>query len=184
LRKSLFQAGEIWNHAVKPGDREDAEDSIATDDQQYLAVLGAGPLVRTDQCVKPGRVAKLRTAHVDHEGPVPRALLLAESAVRSSAALVISMSSGAATTGTLLITSAGKPASGICINLRYWLASDHQQGDVVADWPAADQRLHHRGARSLRGLRRYRLRAGRDRYQSTRPGARSGRRCGSKQGRR
>ena len=37
------------------------------------------------------------------------------------------------------------------------LAADHQQCDIVASRSASDQRLHHRGAGHLRGLRRRRV---------------------------
>ena len=58
------------DHAVKSGDREDTEDGGATEDQHRPATLGLRSLVRTQQCVKPGRIAKLRPGHIDYEiGP-------------------------------------------------------------------------------------------------------------------
>jgi hypothetical protein len=70
LRESLFQGQEVRDHVVKPGDREDTEDGGATEDQQRPASLGLRSLVRTQQCVKPGRIAKLRPGHIDYERPV------------------------------------------------------------------------------------------------------------------
>jgi len=71
LREGFFQAREVGDHAVKPGDREDAQDGGAPQDQQRPAALGLGSLVRTQQRVEPGRIAKLRPAHIDDERAVP-----------------------------------------------------------------------------------------------------------------
>ena len=66
--------------------------------------FGLSALVRRQQRMQPGRIAELGPGHVDHEGPVSVRGRL-DRADRSSGALVMSISSGAVTTGTPLTTS-------------------------------------------------------------------------------
>src|ERR1700751_4744255 len=76
------------------------------------------------------------------------------SAVRNAAALVMSISSGATTTGTSPAISTRKLRSGIRVPPLPGLAPHHEQGDVVAGRLVADQRRHDRGTRRPRGLGR------------------------------
>jgi len=46
LREGLLQAGEVRDHAVDAGEREDAEDGRGGDSQQHFAAFGLGALVR------------------------------------------------------------------------------------------------------------------------------------------
>src|SRR5205807_4068472 len=51
-------------------ERENPQDGGVGNDEQDLAALGFGSLVRSDQGVKPGRIAKLSPGHVHHERAV------------------------------------------------------------------------------------------------------------------
>jgi hypothetical protein len=70
LREGLVEAGEVGDHAVDAGQREDAEDGRGGDSQQQFAAFGLSALVRRQQRMQPGRIAELGPGHVDHEGPV------------------------------------------------------------------------------------------------------------------
>src|SRR5437763_16815253 len=80
-------------------------------------------------------------------------------AARSPSALVISISPGAATTGTPLNIATGDSLAGIRARpgrVR-GLAPEDEQGDIVAGGLAADQGAHDRGAHILGRLRGHRL---------------------------
>src|SRR5882724_12828788 len=49
LREGLVKAGEVRDHAVDVGDREDAKDGRGGDSQQQLAAFVLGALVRRQQ---------------------------------------------------------------------------------------------------------------------------------------
>src|SRR6266700_411113 len=53
LREGLVKAGEVRDHAVDAGEREDAEDRRGGDSQQQFAAFGLGALVRRQQRMQP-----------------------------------------------------------------------------------------------------------------------------------
>ncbi|MGB6578213.1 MAG: helix-turn-helix domain-containing protein [Streptosporangiaceae bacterium] len=53
LREGLVQAGEVRDHAVDAGEREDAEDGRGGDSQQQFAAFGLSALVRRQQRMQP-----------------------------------------------------------------------------------------------------------------------------------
>jgi len=71
LRESLVQAGEVRDHLVHAGDRENPQDGSVGDHQQHLAALRLGAPVRCHQGVKPGRITEPGEGHIDDEGAVP-----------------------------------------------------------------------------------------------------------------
>jgi len=71
VRQGLVQAREGADHAVDAGDRENAEDRGAGDDEQQLAPFGLGALMRRQQGVQPARVAEPGQGHVGHQRPGP-----------------------------------------------------------------------------------------------------------------
>jgi hypothetical protein len=71
LRESLVQAGEVRDHLVHAGDRENPQDGSVGDHQQHLAALSLGAPVRRHQGVKPGRITEPGEGHIDDEGAVP-----------------------------------------------------------------------------------------------------------------
>jgi hypothetical protein len=71
VRERVFQAGEAGDHAVDPGELEDARHRRAGHGQQHLPARGLGLLVRLDQGRDPRRVAEPGARHVDHERQMP-----------------------------------------------------------------------------------------------------------------
>jgi hypothetical protein len=120
LREGLIQGREVGDHAVNAGDREDAEDGRGGDSQQQFAAFGLGALVRRQQRMQPGRIAELGPGHVGHQDPVPVRGCLQQGRPQLRA-LVMSISSGAVTTGTPLTTSKGNLPSCICVTA--WTAN-------------------------------------------------------------
>lgn len=71
VRERVRHVGEVGDYPVNAGDREDAEDGGAADDQQQLAAFGLGASVRRHQGMNPRRIAELGPGHVGHERPGP-----------------------------------------------------------------------------------------------------------------
>ena len=115
LRESVLQARVNRDDAVHAGERDNAGDGLADDDQPHLTAVGPRPPVRGDQGIQPGRIAEPGPGHVDHDhgapGP-PIGRAASSRAACSPAALARSISSGAVTTGTPSTTSTGKLISG------------------------------------------------------------------------
>jgi cation diffusion facilitator family transporter len=71
LGESLLQVRVNGDDAVHAGERDDAGDGLAGDDQAHLAAVGPRLPVRGDQGIQPGRVAEPGPGHVDHDQRVP-----------------------------------------------------------------------------------------------------------------
>jgi hypothetical protein len=117
LREGPVQAREVGDHAVNAGDRENAEDGSGGDDQQQLAAFTLGALLRRQQGMDRGRITNRVRVMSTTSVRCPCAAACS-SADRSPGALVMSISSGAVTTGTPLTTSKGNLSSCTCVTSR------------------------------------------------------------------
>jgi hypothetical protein len=104
LREGLVQARDMRDHAVNAGELESAEGGNVGDDQQQLPAVRLGAIVYRQQGMKPVRITKPVTVMSTTSVPCPCAAAFSR-ADRIASALVTSISSGAATTGTPLTTS-------------------------------------------------------------------------------
>ena len=71
LRESVLQARVDGDDAVHAGERDNAGDGLADDDQPHLTAVGARLPGRADQGVQPGRIAEPGPGHVDHDHGAP-----------------------------------------------------------------------------------------------------------------
>ena len=71
LHESVLQARVNSDEAVHAGERDNAGDALADDDQPDLTAAGPRLPVRGDQGVQPGRIAEPGPGHVDHDQGAP-----------------------------------------------------------------------------------------------------------------
>jgi hypothetical protein len=141
----------VGNHLVEAGDGQDAQHRGAGGHQHYLAALGPGALVRAHEGVKPGGIAKLGPGHVDHQRLVRYRVEQCRAEPGGVGDIDLFGCRHHRHASNHLDREPGvrhrqHPPLG-CEDTRRTgraLAPDHQQGDVVAGRPIADQGLHHR----------------------------------------